>query len=347
MRRLSRHAFTLVELLVVIAIIGILVALLLPAVQSAREAARRMSCVNAMKNLALAVHNHHDAQGHFPISMGLTEDFDGPEGAGPAAGWITQILPQIEEQILYDRLKEGGAFKGEWRIGIGRSPRPDHGLGSLENGISVPELMATQLTLLQCPSDQSVSQLSITQFGWTNVPVALTSYKGVIGDTVILDNLSAGTAERNPLGLFPSGIYDQPGLSADKEFDCIGDTRCKGIFFRQSWQKPVKFSKISDGTSKTFMIGENIPEYNLHSVAFYSDGDVCSCNYPINELVGLDPNDPSAVEVWRQRGSFSSFHPGGANFALADASVRFVSESVNNQFYRAGCTRNNDELISE
>lgn len=347
MQRLSRNAFTLVELLVVIAIIGILVALLLPAVQSAREAARRMSCVNAMKNIALAVHNHHDAQGHFPISMGLIEGFDGPEGGGPAAGWITQVLPQIEEQVLFDQFQQGGAFEGTWRIGQGRAPRPGRGLASLENGISVPELMATQLTLLQCPSDQSASQLSTNQFGWNAVPVALTSYKGVIGDTVILDNLSSGTAERNSTGDFPSGIYDQEALSADKQFDCVGDLRCKGLFFRQTWRKPIKFSKISDGTSKTYMLGENIPEYNLHSVAFYSDGDVCSCNYPLNELVGLDPSAPEAAEVWKQRGSFSSYHPGGANFALADASVRFVSESVNNQFYRASCTRNGGELFNE
>ncbi len=346
MRRLSRHAFTLVELLVVIAIIGILVALLLPAVQSAREAARRMSCVNAMKNIALAVHNHHDAQGHFPISMGLTTTFDGPEGGGSAAGWITQVLPQLEEQVLYDQFKQGGAFQGTWRIGIGRAPRPGAGLGSLENDISVPDLMATQLTLFQCPSDESVTQLSDQQWGWSNVFVSTTSYKGVLGDTVLGDDESGGQAIDNAASQFPSGNYDQPGPFGAHQRDCVGDTRCKGIFFRQTQQKPVKFSKISDGTSKTYMIGEDIPSYNFHSTTFYSDGDVCSCNNPLNSLVGLPESLVSRDAWWEQR-SFRSLHPGGANFALADASVKFVSDSVNNEFYRTSCTRNGGELISE
>src|SRR3954449_9986169 len=101
--------FTLVELLVVIAIIGILVALLLPAIQSAREAARRASCTNKLKNLGLAVLNHHDVKRHFPISMGYV--LEGGEGPGPCAGWITSVLPQLEEQSLYDQFQQGGAFE--------------------------------------------------------------------------------------------------------------------------------------------------------------------------------------------------------------------------------------------
>src|SRR5215813_4559460 len=108
-------AFTLVELLVVIAIIGILVALLLPAIQAAREAARRASCSNNLKNLGLAVLNHHDVMKHFPVSMGNpldTANFPGDARPQPAVGWIVNILPQMEEQALYDRFRAGGAFDG-------------------------------------------------------------------------------------------------------------------------------------------------------------------------------------------------------------------------------------------
>jgi prepilin-type N-terminal cleavage/methylation domain-containing protein len=104
-----RSAFTLVELLVVIAIIGILVALLLPAVQAAREAARRTGCSNNLKNLGLAALNHHDVMKHFPVSKGAAYPNESPEGVYQSgAGWILNELPQLEEQALYDQFKAGG-----------------------------------------------------------------------------------------------------------------------------------------------------------------------------------------------------------------------------------------------
>ncbi|MEM9186251.1 MAG: DUF1559 domain-containing protein [Planctomycetota bacterium] len=343
-RLVRRRGFTLVELLVVIAIIGILVGLLLPAVQSAREAARRMSCTNNLKNLSLACLNHHDVQGHFPVSMGFTQANDGSQGAGPAAGWILQVLPQIEEQPLYDQFKQGGAFEGTWQIGRGRSPAPGFGLGSINNGISVPELMATQLVMLQCPSDQSVLELSTDQYGWPTTPVALTSYKGNIGDTVVGE--TNGTTFTNAASQFPSGVYDQTTPPFTTDNDCHRDTRCRGVFYRQSWRRPVTIPRITDGTSKTFLIGEDVPAYNFHSAAFYSDGDWCSCNTPINNLLALGPDQVDPVFWWEQRG-FRSLHPGGANFSLADGSVRFVSESVDNVLYRTTCTRDAGELVNE
>src|SRR6478609_2881110 len=97
----NRRGFTLVELLVVIAIIGILVALLLPAIQAAREAARRASCTNKLKNVGLAVLNHHDIKKHFPVSMGyVVEGGEAPGMDQPCAGWIVSVLPQLEEQAL-------------------------------------------------------------------------------------------------------------------------------------------------------------------------------------------------------------------------------------------------------
>ncbi|TWT86201.1 putative major pilin subunit [Pseudobythopirellula maris] len=335
--------FTLVELLVVIAIIGILVALLLPAVQSAREAARRMSCGNKEKNLALACLNYHDAQSHFPESSGYYGTFDGQEGRGSAAGWILHVLPYIEEQPLYDQFEAGGAFDGVYVLGQCRAPAPGKGLASKVGDVSVPELMRTQLEMLQCPSDESVLQLSGQQYGWPSCDVATTSYKGVLGDSVIGE--TNGTTFTNAASQYPSGIYDKPPEPYTTQYDCHRDTRCRGIFFRQSWRRPVKISTVTDGTSKTFLIGEDVPAYNYHSAAFYSDGDWGSGNTPLNNLMSLPPGTVDPAFWWEQRG-FRSKHVGGANFALVDGSVRFVTDGVDNVLYRVSCTRNGGESIS-
>src|SRR5215467_3371163 len=110
--RPKRTGFTLVELLVVIAIIGILVALLLPAIQAAREAARRGGCANNLKNLGLAALNHHDVMKHFPVSYGAAYADEAPLGTFQSGvGWILNALPQLEETSLYDQFKAGGAFE--------------------------------------------------------------------------------------------------------------------------------------------------------------------------------------------------------------------------------------------
>jgi len=343
---LTKKGFTLVELLVVIAIIGILIALLLPAVQAARESARRMSCTSKLKNIGLAALNHHDVHRHFPVSSGMYQNIDGSEGDGTAAGWILQVLPQLEEQPLYDQFKQGGAFEGVFSLGAcARGGLPgERGLSSRNNGISVPELMNTSLEILQCPSDADVVQGSTEQYGWNGCSVTVTSYKGVIGDTVVGE--TNGTTFTNAASQFPSGDYSRANPPYTTQKDCHRDTRCRGVFFRQSWRKPVKISSITDGTSHTFMVGEDVPSYNFHSTAFYADGDWCSCNTPLNNLMGLPPETVGPEFWWEQRG-FRSLHSGGANFCSADGSVRFVAESVDNVLYRTSCTRNGGELVNE
>ncbi len=103
--------YTLVELLVVIAIIGVLVALLLPAVQAAREAARRISCSNNLKNIGLAILNHHGIKKHFPLNYGGAWANESPTGVSQSAvGWVVEILPQLEQQPLYERFQRGGCL---------------------------------------------------------------------------------------------------------------------------------------------------------------------------------------------------------------------------------------------
>ncbi|TWT40840.1 DUF1559 family PulG-like putative transporter [Botrimarina hoheduenensis] len=367
----SRRAFTLVELLVVIAIIGILVSLLLPAVQAAREAARRAQCVNQLKNLALAVINHHDIKQHFPISGGVTSNFisfadsdvqaafgNGNGKLMNGVGWIVQVLPQLEEQAFYDQFASGGAFEGQIRDGFCSRPREKGGLFSLKNGISVPELLKRQLPVLQCPSDESVYLLANDQWQMTGCEVATTSYKGVLGDTYlnqqgsIFSNGECNSATASTT--YPSGCHDRlrngdyatPAQMVGVERDCHTGTRCNGIFFRHTWLKPVKISNIVDGTSKTLMLGEDIPAFNHHSAAYYSNSDWSACNTPINYRISEAPGEWVADE-WEELQGFRSEHPGGAQFARADGSVAFITEGVNNVVYRTSCTRNGEELVNE
>jgi prepilin-type N-terminal cleavage/methylation domain-containing protein len=247
-----RGAFTLVELLVVIAVISLLIGLLLPAVQSAREAARRMACSNNMKQLGLALHSYHDTFRMLPINMG--PHMAPPERNAPAlngTGWIAKVLPQAEQQPLYDRLRP--CFGGDFFAGSGlRDP------GCLE-------VVQTQLSLIQCPSDGSVRRLSDTQYQWEGIEVALTSYKGVMGDTQI-----GGTRSRHT-GTLP---------------DCHAVIGCPGLFFRNTFRDPQRFQNVLDGLSNTLLLGEDVPEHNDHSAAYYSNTDYSSCHAPLNYFPG-------------------------------------------------------------
>jgi prepilin-type N-terminal cleavage/methylation domain-containing protein/prepilin-type processing-associated H-X9-DG protein len=341
--------FTLVELLVVIAIIGILVALLLPAIQAAREAARRSSCTNNLKNLGLAVLNHHDVMKHFPVNMGAGSAYAG-EAPGldqPAVSWIVNMLPQLEEQSLFDQFKAGGAFEGSYDIGRCLAPTQGKGIGSKKNGVSVPDLMKTQLSVLACPSDPSVLQTTDQQDEMVRCKVSMTSYKGVIDDTFANESGGATKVYQNAVGpdVYWSGHYDDPPPAAagTTQNDCHRDIRCRGFFFRQSFQKPVTIAKVTDGTSKTAMIGEDVAEFNIrHSAAFYANGSWCSCNTPLNLGLNQDPTVFSSA-TWFDAQGFRSRHPGGVHFCFADGSVRFIAESTDSLVFRTSCTRNGNE----
>ena len=109
--------------------------------------------------------------------------------------------------------------------------------------------------------------------------------------------------------------------------------------------KPVKISKITDGTSKTLMIGEDVVAFNIrHSAAFFSNGSVCSCNAPLNHGLNQNP-EIFAIQIWYEAQGFRSRHPGGVQFCLADGSVRFIPENIDNVFFRTSCTRNGNESV--
>lgn len=305
--RASRFGFTLVELLVVIAIIGILVALLLPAVQSAREAARRTQCSNNIRQLGLAILNYETGQKIFPISISLWNEGSRPTPQKNGKGWIVSILPQLEQGALYDQFVPG--FVGD----INSS-------GGLKNP-ACANAMKYQLATLQCPSDATSrnSSLSTKMFQWEGVEVGLTNYKGCIGDT----RMGGGSS-----------------MWAGREPDCHNTTGCSGIFYRNNYQEPVDIGQLRDGTTNTFMLGEDLPEHNYHSCAYYSNGDYSSCHAPLN----YKPNPPTPGSWWNVI-SFRSSHTGGGFFAMGDASVRFVAEGMDAILYRGLATKNMGEVV--
>jgi prepilin-type N-terminal cleavage/methylation domain-containing protein/prepilin-type processing-associated H-X9-DG protein len=364
--RNSHRGFTLVELLVVIAIIGILVALLLPAIQAAREAARRTQCANNVKNISLAAINHHDQNKHFPVDEdyyagsvlrvnvgSLTSqyvprtDFYVPPDGLDGGGWIARVLPFLEEQALYDQFN-----------------RPDHGLGGrwsfLFTGMNWNDpgfrrALATQPTTLLCPSSEFGTGSRNDQYPYTDadqvpgatpgngVQVAVTCYKGNAGDGAF-----EPSPAQQPLGPTPDGFWTYNPL-----FKCYIGNDCVGVFWRTTYiRKGVKMKEITDGTSNTLLIGETLPE-DGNSAAWSSDGDWAITGVQLNwdwRTAGecLSPSGPNSGlrSCWPLIRGFRSAHPGGVHFAFCDGSVTFLSDSIEHLVYRALSTKQRGEVVS-
>ncbi|UUO06101.1 DUF1559 domain-containing protein [Blastopirellula sp. J2-11] len=294
---LSHRAFTLVELLVVIAIIGVLIALLLPAVQQAREAARRMDCSNKMKQMALAVHNYHDTHLVFPcgavqISSMPETCISGSNTYGTArAPWSVLILPFLEQSNSHDLFNLGGSFNH--LIGCTTCQLSSRGWPIDPNNLA---MSTTQNKAFQCPSNPDSSTVDFS-----------TSYAGVMGG----------------------------GVVADAKCKYISDERLiytNGVLIVNG---KLSFGAISDGSSNTLLLGENwevSPAYSWSSGPRGSDS-FGSGGILLSAVDSINTKCCSSNLAYMHRTLFSG-HPGGAQVALADGSVRFLAETLNVDVFR-------------
>jgi prepilin-type processing-associated H-X9-DG protein len=179
---------------------------------------------------------------------------------------------------------------------------------------------------------RSIRHPSNRQWYWTfsSVYVGTGSYKGVAGDPAMsnagcIDGPRPAAAHSPDFGSFP---------------DCHNAAECNGILWRVNYVYPVTITKVSDGTSKTTLVGESIIEQDYHSAAFFSDGDWATCGTPLNYTVV--PPEESLIKpppYWMPARGFKSNHSGGAQFVMADGSVQFISETIDHNEFRAMCTR--------
>ena len=284
-RAFARKGFTLVELLVVIAIIGILIALLLPAVQAAREAARRSQCSNNLKQIGLALHNYHDTHKVFPPGVvQQTADPDFVAGAGNVANpveswaWSAFLLPFVEQSALHE---QGG-------IGSGNL---------LQNVIDT--VARVPVPAYRCPSDTApkIRTTAIAGFTVRFAEWASSNYKG---------NCS------------------HRGCGVD------GGLNTTGIFWRLN--NEIGMRDIVDGTSNTIMVGEVcwIRQNLRYQAAVWAgclQGQQGNC---VDDILagGRGAINHQVNNADQLQESFSSMHPGGAQFVLGDGSVRFISENI-------------------
>jgi prepilin-type N-terminal cleavage/methylation domain-containing protein/prepilin-type processing-associated H-X9-DG protein len=359
LRRSASRGFTLIELLVVIAIIAVLIALLLPAVQSAREAARRASCVNNLKQIALAIHNYESAHGSFP--PGAIQNSDNPALCGILSGFTMPffafILPNMEQQPVYNAINfsfpsGGHTFMGKYDAGaINRTG------------------MISQINSYVCPSDfpQTPYAVTVSTNGY-----AQSSYAGSAG-TFDIWHWYCGC---------PPGVG---GLSCQGSVQIAGD----GVLY---YQVATRIQGITDGTSNTMLVGEfsryiNDPDqiFNTWSRAAWFGSNAPSSTRPealastvprmnapflLSDASLYSPSLSPDGEVdgwsWLQNGfdcrtmgqfGFHSQHPGGANFAFCDGSVKFLKQTIdmgspnytppiNKGIYRQLSTRKGGEVIS-
>lgn len=309
----SNHGFTLVELLVVIAIIGILVALLLPAVQAAREAARRMQCSNNMKQIALSLHNYVDTFKKLPAAGRGYGMCNGTPAGGQVknSNGLVSILPFLEQQPIYDQFNHSEAYSvSNIRSGGTVIGNP------ATNGNAA--LSQTELSVFICTSDN-------------NGPKTRT-----------LVGIHYGPA---PSFTGAATNYDFI-TSAFTDFSNCNSYQYSGATQRMFGEESANsFAAVTDGLTNTFMLGE--------TTKWHQNGRAFAWAYRGWVMTGVDPYPSArdaGINLWHmpwvhptwqsppytpQRGrtrtwwsAAASLHPGGCQFALGDGSVRFVSETI-------------------
>ncbi len=303
-----RSGFTLVELLVVIAIIGVLVALLLPAVQAAREAARRMSCSNNLKQVGLALHLYHDVSRQLPPGWrGYDLATGQPDWLGEHGwGWGAAILPYLEQANLYE---------GQLNLSLS--------ITAHENEAG----RTTYLPTFRCPSDIGERTFLLAE--------------GHDHDHGHAAALQQPGDEHFPL-LMPRANY--VGVFGTQELHEIcehGDCQGNGTFFLN---RGVRLADIRDGLSQTLIVGERSSKLSSSTWV----GAVPHSEHGPARVVGVaefPPNSEQSEEHYIH--NFSSLHPSGTHFVRGDGSVQMLIETIDRAVYFSLCTREKGDIVQE
>ncbi len=343
--RCFTNGFTLVELLVVIAIIGVLVALLLPAIQSAREAARRTSCANNLRQVAIALQNYASSNNdRFPPG-GITNGTCC--GTQSGTSWAIEILPLVEQQALYDRYD---------------FDEPNEASRDLDGDGQDNSFVRQQFVeSFLCPSDEDTDQLVQPSSGpGQGLQWARGSYRAVTGratDDNRVDRLFWDSHER--VDEFPQFKGPFPTII---DRDTLPPGRFNNQLIQRALSEPVGLQEITDGLSNTLLVGER------HSIAI-GGSNACSdalldstrrqtlwaysyTSYnksQVTPLSGTILPDTCRCAITTGDGEackrgWGSLHPGGLHFALCDASVSFISDSVDMFLLASLATIGNEEI---
>jgi prepilin-type N-terminal cleavage/methylation domain-containing protein/prepilin-type processing-associated H-X9-DG protein len=331
----SRRGFTLVELLVVIAIIAVLIGLLLPAVQAAREAARRSSCTNNMKQLGTAIHNVISSKsGRLPFNKDAMRANGAPNdgitrwqlSANGSYSWVVQSLPYMELQSLYDQFN----------------------LQEDSNSITNTPVGQNVITSLLCPSNPQVKQRNMwiqNSGGPDGGNFARMDYSGSLGHiwggwkdcSAVPDFTDSRTPSRFVKGSAGTPWVNQQAL--------LEQANCNGPF---KYAGETNISQIIDGTSKTIAVFENMHwrGYNNGIFDFTTPDESASWVSAIGAVHSLRNPMNNMNASWllghgdRRCAGWSSRHPGGANALLSDGSVIFYEETIDHEVRYALATMN-------
>lgn len=320
--------FTLVELLVVIAIIGVLVALLLPAVQAAREAARRSQCQNNLKQIGLALLNYHDTAEQFPAGS--------PKCCGKAGElWSTSIFPFLELTNLHDQF--------DFTVTFG--PRTVNA-----------ELVKQPVPAFICPTGPAAANPLFEDRHQHNPRTQVgTWYVASMGPTSpdqcsIVCTALRSTNEPNHCCLgYNWGTNPGSNYGVDWRQVRYPEGSTQGVFGRHTIPV-IALHNITDGTSNTLMIGETLPEQCIFFGLYSNNFSIASTTIPLNNQVSDReaeyPQDFSPGTNWFETGGFKSAHPGVVHFVMADGSVQSLSEAIDYLVYNRLGSRTGGEVAS-
>ncbi|MEM8864618.1 MAG: DUF1559 domain-containing protein [Planctomycetota bacterium] len=349
--------FTLVELLVVIAIIGILVALLLPAVQSAREAARRIQCANNVKQITLALHGHHDNYQHFPRGA-YTADPDVDYGVPVLAdedglGWASRLLTFIEEQATNDLLVNNGLISPTPAFNFDGDPWKPFIFFAANAGGRLPlPAGETVISAFICPSVAMPETAQGIEFYRPGISPSSPNFLNV-GHGVSHYKASRGACDR---GMFLR--TDEARATGNcTEYDSNGDGMPDAV--EKTPKLKLRFGDVTDGTSKTIAIGEAaytvLPQdYPTWLGTYNEDGAVLfKTRNPINCLLGIPSvplsqfdEDTLPGNIRQKDDCAMSWHPGGAQFGFVDGSVQFLSQDLDVNVFAVLGVRNDGVIIN-